>query len=401
MAFVTRCPYCGAVWLLPDKDTAERGPVRCSSCNHSFDATRALLCVNDAALPNLPESTLPKAKKTDDALVKPEADPAEATSFAPSFSNKRQTEKPVATSIANHVAPEPTTEKTAPVQKSIPVPDPKPEVPTPAVALDQAPVKPAAADNGLIHVKRSNEPKLSAVSGALQESYPGKTEPSLHIADIGQKKEPKLSGVSPLTNKPKQTDNTQSLGKIVPLEDADPEVRLVTSSDDESVHPAKPSRSYTGIVSVLLAVILLSILAIVSAIVFNQKILHAFPQTQEVFMQLCGKIPCPGFYIAQPEAFVVSKTTLRPVDESGNYTLDVTLVNGSNFAQAVPWLELELLDDNNGSLMKRTITPMEYLNDPQTTKSIPPNRSLTVRVSLQTNVTSARCVVKPTYPENK
>ena len=53
-AFVTRCPYCGAVWRLPDRDTAERGPVRCSACQHSFDATCHLLEVPQDRFPDLP-----------------------------------------------------------------------------------------------------------------------------------------------------------------------------------------------------------------------------------------------------------------------------------------------------------------------------------------------------------
>lgn len=409
MAFVTRCPYCGAVWLLPDKDTAERGPVRCSSCNHSFDATRALLCVDDSALPNLPKSTLPKAVGVDDALIKPAANPAEVESFAPSFLQKRTAESELANSLESVVKPvQNSVEKTITVEKELAQElaqsETIPAVPATArkthEAAQQTHLEP---DNSLIHVKRTNEPKLSAVSGALQDSFPGKTEPSLHIpADIAQKKEPVLAGVTPVTVKPKNIGKPESLEHIIPANDPDTEVKVVMAPEAKDVRPrTKSSRSYTGIVSVLLAIVLLVTLVFVSAVVFNQKIIEAFPQTQETFTKLCGKVPCPGFFMAQPEAFVVSKTTLRPVDESGNYTLDVTLINGSNFAQAVPWLELEFLDDNNDSIMKRSITPQDYLSDPQTTKSIPPNRPLTIRVSLQTNVTSARCVVRPTYPKNK
>ena len=53
-AIVTRCPYCGAVWRLPDRDTAERGPVRCSECRHSFDATCNLLAVPEDRFPGMP-----------------------------------------------------------------------------------------------------------------------------------------------------------------------------------------------------------------------------------------------------------------------------------------------------------------------------------------------------------
>lgn len=427
MAFVTRCPYCGAVWLLPDKDTAERGPVRCSSCNHSFDATRALLCVDDAALPNLPQSTLPKFSHPEDALVKPEANPAEASAFAPDFFQKRKDAPNVNVRFTEPRHEEPVKQVEPPVEKPVEEPvdapkkpeaDVKPEenlgevtVPTdealsaiPALVKSHEKKAESTPAAGLIHVTRSHdEPKLSPLSGAIQNQFPGKTEPSLNIAGLGPKQEPKLTGVTPLTEKPvKQSPRTPE--RMVPAADVPKDTIKVKIADEGEVKPVvkpKRSRSYTGVISVLLALILLSALALVSAIVFNQKLIEAFPQTQGAFTQLCGKIPCPGFYLAQPEAFVVSKTTLRPVDESGNYSLDVTIVNGSNFAQAVPWLELELLDDNNGSLMKRTLTPQDYLTSPQTTKSIAPNRSLTIRVSLQTNVTSARCVVKPTYPTHQ
>ncbi|HBZ57770.1 MAG TPA: hypothetical protein DEO49_01275, partial [Sutterella sp.] len=52
MAHVTRCPYCGTVWLLPDAITAERGPVKCAECRHSFDATCDMLEVPDNMFPD-------------------------------------------------------------------------------------------------------------------------------------------------------------------------------------------------------------------------------------------------------------------------------------------------------------------------------------------------------------
>ena len=51
MAYVTRCPYCGSVWLMPDKETADRTPVKCPDCNHSFDATCSLTAVPDSLFP--------------------------------------------------------------------------------------------------------------------------------------------------------------------------------------------------------------------------------------------------------------------------------------------------------------------------------------------------------------
>ena len=101
---------------------------------------------------------------------------------------------------------------------------------------------------------------------------------------------------------------------------------------------------------------------------------------------------------ADINAFAVSKTQLRPLDESGNYALEVVILNGSETAQAVPYLQIELVDDNDGSLLRRTLAPEEYLDKGQKLMSIAPQGQLTVRINLQTNVTSARCIVTPLYP---
>ena len=126
---------------------------------------------------------------------------------------------------------------------------------------------------------------------------------------------------------------------------------------------------------------------------------NAFPQTEPLFIQVCGKVPCPGFFLADASAFEVTRENLRAVDESGNYLLEITVVNRSNFAQAVPSLEIILVDEADNELMRRRLDPRDYLSDPIGTESLAPGRSMSVRFSLQTNVTPTRCVVTPVFPE--
>lgn len=161
--------------------------------------------------------------------------------------------------------------------------------------------------------------------------------------------------------------------------------------------PAPRARARTGaFASVFTAVLLLMILAAALAVIFNQKIIAAFPQTTPIFNNVCGKIPCPGFYLSDISAFVVSKTNLRALDESGNYQLEITLINGSDMPQAIPSLDIELVDDADTTLMHKTLTPAEYLSNPPPA-SLAADRSITVRFSMQTNVTPARCIVTPVY----
>ena len=167
-------------------------------------------------------------------------------------------------------------------------------------------------------------------------------------------------------------------------------------------HTAKAGRKKrSGAGSLILTVIVLIAIACVAAVIFNQRLMAAFPQTEPYFDNVCRTIPCPGFYLHQIESFVVSKTNLRPLDESGNYALEVTVVNGSSTAQAVPDLQIELVDDNDGSLLRKTLTPPEFLDPGQADESIAARGQLTVRVNLQTNVTPARCIVTPVYSKQQ
>ena len=65
----------------------------------------------------------------------------------------------------------------------------------------------------------------------------------------------------------------------------------------------------------------------------------------------------PGFFLADASAFEVTRENLRAVDESGNYLLEITVVNRSNFAQAVPSLEIILVDEADNELMRRRLDP--------------------------------------------
>ena len=245
---------------------------------------------------------------------------------------------------------------------------------------------PAAGDLaplGAIPPGAKAEPRLST----LPSSGLSKDEPHLDIAAIGKTARP---------------DAPKPVGAIIPAQTARTakDVQIFVPAAASSSTPREEARSKAaGVASVVTALILLLALAAVLSVVFNQRIIGAFPQTQAFFTKVCGNVPCPGFYLADPAAFDVTRTNLRAVDESGNYLLEITVVNTSNFAQAVPSLEIVLVDDGDAPLMRRTLLPRDYLSDPAGTESIAPGRSMSVRFSLQTNVTPARCVVTPSYPE--
>lgn len=256
---------------------------------------------------------------------------------------------------------------------------------------------------GLTGLKVPAAGKVAPLSTAGKSS---KTEPHLGLLPTEglSKSEPHLDIASLKTGEsaqPRPDAAHRSVGSIIPSQAgrSPRDVKVFMAPAPETPDHVPGSSRAAGIASVVTAFILLLVLAAVLAIVFNQRILAAFPQTEPLFIQVCGKVPCPGFFLADASAFEVTRENLRAVDESGNYLLEITVVNRSNFAQAVPSLEIILVDEADNELMRRRLDPRDYLSDPIGTESLAPGRSMSVRFSLQTNVTPTRCVVTPVFPE--
>lgn len=431
MVFVTRCPYCGCVWRLPDRETTERGPVKCSACQNSFDATSDLLQVPESLFPDMPHPVRPIPPSTPaqaPAMMKVEAaEPAASLDAgakmhapqpaAPAVEAPAHAE-PTGAAVVRAAAPENTSaspDETA--SKTLKAPSP----------ADAFPDKAAAAPQ----VEHSNEPQvglqtphlqgvpLNSHSGGLSSLRVPAAGELAPLASAGRKTEPHLGAlpasglskaephldVSSLTAGDATAGHSvaeahRSVGSIIPSQAgrSPRDVKVFMAPAPETPDHVPGSSRAAGIASVATAVILLIVLAGVLSIVFNQRILTAFPQAEPFFIKVCGKVPCPGFFLADAAAFEVTRADLRAVDESGNYLLEITVENRSNFAQAVPSLEIILVDEADNELMRRTLEPRDYLSDPVGTESLAPGRAMSVRFSLQTNVTPTRCIVTPVFP---
>lgn len=398
MAYVTRCPYCGSVWLMPDKETADRTPVKCPDCNHSFDATCSLTAVPDSLFPGrvpvmLQGSGMPAAaadKKEPFSVIpeiaaeeKPEAAPESTEESAPDFAD------------AAPQTPQANTAESTPKEAAAPEGEDQPRAAheNPAEAEPEKASAPAQKAEPAQSTQPEQPAPIAGVPLAKPETKLNATATALSLMQKGFSNEPRLGNLSSL--------QSAVAGNGTPKLKIEAEVAQATDSAAHGA-PAKAGRKKrSGAGSLILTVIVLIAIACVAAVIFNQRLMAAFPQTEPYFDNVCRTIPCPGFYLHQIESFVVSKTNLRPLDESGNYALEVTVVNGSSTAQAVPDLQIELVDDNDGSLLRKTLTPPEFLDPGQADESIAARGQLTVRVNLQTNVTPARCIVTPVYSKQQ
>ena len=398
MAYVTRCPYCGSVWLMPDKETADRTPVKCPDCNHSFDATCSLTAVPDSLFPGrvpvmLQGSGMPATatdKKEPFSVIpeiaaeeKPEAAPESTEESAPDFAD------------AAPQTPQADTAESTPKEAAAPEGEDQPR----AAHENPAEAEPekASAPSQKAEPAQSTQPEqpapIAGVPLAKPETKLNATATALSLMQKGFSNEPRLGNLSSL--------QSAVAGNGTPKLKIEAEVAQATDSAAHGAPTKAGRKKRSGAGSLILTVIVLVAIACVAAVIFNQRLMAAFPQTEPYFDNVCRTIPCPGFYLHQIESFVVSKTNLRPLDESGNYALEVTVVNGSSTAQAVPDLQIELVDDNDGSLLRKTLTPPEFLDPGQADESIAARGQLTVRVNLQTNVTPARCIVTPVYSKQQ
>ncbi len=398
MAYVTRCPYCGSVWLMPDKETADRTPVKCPDCNHSFDATCSLTAVPDSLFPGrvpvmLQGSGMPAAaadKKEPFSVIpeiaaeeKPEAAPESTEESAPDFAD------------AAPQTPQADTAESTPKEAAAPEGEDQPRAAheNPAEAEPEKASAPAQKAEPAQSTQPEQPAPIAGVPLAKPETKLNATATALSLMQKGFSNEPRLGNLSSL--------QSAVAGNGTPKLKIEAEGAQATDSAAHGAPTKAGRKKRSGAGSLILTVIVLIAIACVVAVIFNQRLMAAFPQTEPYFDNVCRTIPCPGFYLHQIESFVVSKTNLRPLDESGNYALEVTVVNGSSTAQAVPDLQIELVDDNDGSLLRKTLTPPEFLDPGQADESIAARGQLTVRENLQTNVTPARCIVTPVYSKQQ
>ena len=198
-AFVTRCPYCGAVWRLPDRDTAERGPVRCSACQHSFDATCHLLEVPQERFPDLPpapvfavESEKPAPTpapepvaaemKPSPAVQEKSTEPAPAEISSVNLVSEQSQEKPAATVLSDKPAKAPEATALAAAPASTPATQIEPSATAAeSQTLAEPPKNETPAENDQLLRLHSMTPgeelQVSKPNASLARIIPAKTKP--------------------------------------------------------------------------------------------------------------------------------------------------------------------------------------------------------------------------------
>lgn len=338
MAYVTRCPYCGAVWLLPSKDAAEQAPAKCSACQKCFDATRDMLNVPDALFPEIKPAL--------------EVTPAPLVATTPTPASQPAEPEPLSTPEESALM----------------------RIEEEETAIEQAAPSSVSPTETTVASDLSDETKKKLEKlNTLMSDFSGRTEPTVGIS---------TSAALPDTQKAPEMPKNDESEKLSPKE------------IPSAIHTKKHKASAVGSVIVC---ILAFVILVIAGIAFNQPISEKIPSTKPLFESICTKITCPGFYLKNIEAFAIAKAQLTNSGTPGNYNLEVTILNGSTTAQAVPHLSLQLVDENDTEITRQILSPADFLADPSV-KSLGAGRSLTINVNMRTNTTPSRCIATPVYP---
>jgi hypothetical protein len=131
----------------------------------------------------------------------------------------------------------------------------------------------------------------------------------------------------------------------------------------------------------LAALLLLSGLGLQLAWQYRADLLKAFPALQP----LCDRIGCLPGVVRAPDRFSVVQRDIQPTaNETGSLTLSAMIRNDAETAQPLPDIQLSLLDNNGGVLVRRRLTPDDYLFPaPPKEKVVTPGEVITITLDFE------------------
>jgi hypothetical protein len=131
----------------------------------------------------------------------------------------------------------------------------------------------------------------------------------------------------------------------------------------------------------LAALLLLSGLGLQLAWQYRADLLKAFPALQP----LCDRIGCLPGVVRAPDRFSVVQRDIQPTaNETGSLTLSAMIRNDAETAQPLPDIQLSLLDNNGGVLVRRRLMPDDYLFPaPPKEKVVTPGEVITITLDFE------------------
>lgn len=362
MALATKCPQCGALFrVVADQLKLRGGLVRCGQCRAVFDAIGSLTYVDDAALAQSSAATA-------------------TTPPAPSIPSAEETaaRQALGPSTTLRIAPVAPATLAGNVPLRIELPKPPPE--EPAMARRRAR---AAAQ------ERAESGATAPAAYGSEDKVPTLLAPDA-VADAAAGSVPVAADVEAVERPPAPAE--AETGEAA---DAEPPPSFM-----------RPKRRRTRGFSVVFgggSVLLVLLAAVQLAVIFRGELMIHWPLSRPLLADLCAVFRCTVNWPTQADQLAVIGTELQAI--AGTDALELTAVvrNRAGFKQALPAVEVTLMDARNRALARKVFTPADYLasaGEPSSRlqEGFSPGSDFTIRILFEARgLTPAGFLVYPFY----
>lgn len=365
---LTRCPYCGTTFrVTPEQLKIREGQVRCGKCRRVFDALRAMVEERPKLMPAVPPPVAPAPSPATHAELSwtfvqpapPGADPDEhepititGFDFVPTRQPEPITISPAEVATGFSPVAEIEIEPRLEPEFGASEPDESPTEVAPSISPD-APTDDAAVEEP-IEVITIEAPVEAEFEAELPLDEPESAEPA---AAAESRREPEV---------PVDFDEPAEEIVIAPPPEPAVEPEQWAHFDpgpptilDLHVEEPRKSMRWPWVVGSVLAVFLLISQLLVhyrSAVVAQQ------PETRPTFQAICEMLGCDVSLPKDVNLISIDSSDLSPnTAHPGVLHLTATLRNRASVAQSWPYLEITLTNAQERPLLRRALTPEEYL----------------------------------------
>ena len=364
MALATKCPQCGALFrVVADQLKLRGGLVRCGQCRAVFDAIGSLTYVDDAALAQAgtATATTPRAPSTP----------------SPEETAARQALGPSTTLRIAPIAPA-TLAGNVPLRIELPKPPPE----EPAMARRRA--KAAGQE-------RAEGGATAPAAYGSEDKVPTLLAPDA-AGDDATAAVPVAADVEAVERPPSPAPAAARTEETV---DAEPPPSFL-----------RPKRRRTRGFSVVFgggSVLLVLLAAVQFAVIFRGELMIHWPQSRPLLADLCTVFRCTVNWPTQADQLAVIGTELQAIAGTDALELTAVIRNRAGFKQALPAVEVTLMDSRNRALARKVFTPADYLasaGEPSTRlqEGFGPGSDFTIRIFFEARgLTPAGFLVYPFY----
>lgn len=130
---------------------------------------------------------------------------------------------------------------------------------------------------------------------------------------------------------------------------------------------------------------LMGLLAAQGGYLFRDEIARQWPQTRPYLELMCAHLECTlGLPKVIDEIFIETSDLEFAPGERNSHVLNAVIRNRASFPQTVPHLELTLTDARDRAVIRRVLTPDEWLRDAPPENGLAPRATVPVRLGFNT-----------------